>query len=622
VATAPSPSLPTAPRNLWIVSPWADALLVIGAPLLIAPLLYLAVQVFAPELVAGFVLGVLATGHHLPGFLRAYGDPVLFRHFRMRFLLAPPLCFLMIFWFTWNEMHGAAALVAIWSIWHGFMQVYGFMRIYDAKAGENSAATRRLDWLVCAVGFVAILLWSEGATSWIVRPAEVSGLYFFPLLFGEAARATATTIAVGVGIVYVAYTAWKLYRGHPIAPAKLILLGISLGFLYFSWVLMGSAVLLGLAAFEAFHDIQYLAIVWANNRRIVEKGSASPALSRLFRPGAALVLLYIALCLAYGAAANTEDYFASRFVVSGIISLGLTSAVMHFYFDGFIWKVRQTKTRDDLGIPVTSAAAAGSPPASGNQRRLEIRQLVYLTAPFALLAGLGLYASDLEIPMREVVVRLQPGSSDQQLQLGIAYQQRQRHAEASEHLRAAIALDPELAPAHYHLAGSLAAQKRVPEAIEEYRAALAADPDLTSSSVVLANLLIARQRPLEAVTVLRAALARSPDNWMLMDRLARALLAAPSDDTRTREAMKLAQEAAQLAPPHRAVEPTKTLAEAMAAQGRYAVAVSLLEKAQEYEASRGAQAPEIQRPLTRYRLLKERAAAQRGTPPAQGNPGA
>ncbi len=622
MATAPSPSLPTAPRNLWIVSPWADAVLVIGAPLLIAPLLYLAVEAFSPTLVAGFVLGVLSTGHHLPGFLRAYGDPVLFRRFRMRFLMAPPLCFLAIFWFTWNEMHGAAALVAIWSIWHGFMQVYGFMRIYDAKAGENSTATRRLDWLVCAVSFVAILLWSEGATSWIVRPAEVSGLYFFPLLFGEAARATTTAIAIGVGIVYVAYTAWKIYQGRPIAPAKLVLLGISLGFLYFSWVLMGSAVLMGLAAFEAFHDIQYLAIVWANNRRIVDKGSASPALSRLFRPGAALILLYVALCIAYGAAANSEDYFAGRFVVSGIISLGLTSAVMHFYFDGFIWKVRQTKTRDDLGIPQTEAAAVASAPTFATHRRSEMRQLVYLTAPFALLAGLGLYASDLEIPMREGVVRLQPGSSEQQLKLGIAYLQQRRHADASEHFRTAIALESDLAAAHYYLGASLAAQERDPEAIAAYRASLVADPDLTPSTFALANLLVTRQRPLEAVTVLRAALARSPDNWILMDRLASSLLAAPRDDVRSREAMKLAQLAAQLAPPHRVVEATKTLAEAMAAQGRYAVAVSLLEKAEQYEASRGEPSQEIQRPLTRYRLLQERAAAQRGTPPARNDPGA
>ncbi len=109
---------------------------------------------------------------------------------------------------------------------------------------------------------------------------------------------------------------------------------------------------------------------------------------------------------------------------------------------------------------------------------------------------------------------------------------------------------------------------------------------------------------------------------MLMDRLARALLAAPRDDARAQEAMNLAQRAAQLAPPDRTVEPTKTLAEAMAAQGRYAVAVSLLERAEQYEAARGAPSAEIQRPLTRYRLLQERAAAQRAKARDGSDPGA
>ncbi len=604
-----SPSLPQPPRNLWIISPVADAVFVIGAPLLIAPLIYLLAAAFSPTLVAGFVLGVLSTGHHLPGFLRAYGDPALFRRFRLRFLLAPPVCFLAIFGFTWNEMHGAAALVAIWSIWHGFMQVYGFMRIYDAKRGENSSTTRHLDWLICAVSFVAILLWSEGATEWIVRPAEISGLYFLPMLFGDTARSAATVVATAVAVVYIGYTAWKYRQGRPIAPAKIALLGISMGFLYFSWVLMGSAVLLGLAAFEMFHDVQYLAIVWANNRRVVEKGSASRALSRIFRPGAGLALFYVALCLAYGAAANSEDYFTGRFVVSIIISLGLTSAVMHFYFDGFIWKVRQPQTRLDLDIPTADAAPARPTGPPGVRR--DATQLAYLLVPFGALALLGLYGSGLEIPMREIAVRVDPNSSDQHMKLGAAHQRERNFEVAIEHYRAAVALDPSLAAGHHNLAASLAGQRRDADAIEAYRAALAADPGFAPSALALTERLIDRQRPLDAVPMLRRALEHSPEDWRLMDALARALLAAPRDDDRTREAMRVAQEAVQVAPPARVVEPMKTLAASMAALGRYAVAVRLLEKAQRFEQEHAAQTGDLLRPLTRYRLLQERAEVRR-----------
>ena len=99
--TIDTPPLPH--RNLWIVSPAADSLLVIGAPLLIAPLVYLAAQASSPVAIASFVFGVLSTAHHLPGFLRAYGDADLFARYRVRLLLMPPLTFLVIFWFTWNS---------------------------------------------------------------------------------------------------------------------------------------------------------------------------------------------------------------------------------------------------------------------------------------------------------------------------------------------------------------------------------------------------------------------------------------------------------------------------------------------------------------------------------------
>ena len=152
-------------RSPWVVSALTDGLVVIGGPLLIVPILLLLSQFLEPVVLAGFVLGAMSTGHHLPGFVRAYGDPVLFARYRLRFLVAPPLLFSCIFWFTWNGLQGAVWVVAVWGIWHGLMQIYGFMRIYDAKRGENSPLTARLDWLMCLTGWTAILLWSPGCVA-------------------------------------------------------------------------------------------------------------------------------------------------------------------------------------------------------------------------------------------------------------------------------------------------------------------------------------------------------------------------------------------------------------------------------------------------------------------------
>src|SRR5205823_13637799 len=70
----------------------------------------------------------------------------------------------------------------------------------------------------------------------------------------------------------------------------------------------------------------------------------------IFRRSGSLVGLYVGLIFAYGSLA----YFNSQLqidtikrVLTGVVS---ASAVLHFYHDGFIWKVRASSTRQSLGL--------------------------------------------------------------------------------------------------------------------------------------------------------------------------------------------------------------------------------------------------------------------------------
>jgi hypothetical protein len=51
------------------------------------------------------------------------------------------------------DLNGLFVLTLLWGFWHGVMQVYGFVRIYDAKVGSFEKATARLDWLMCIAWF-------------------------------------------------------------------------------------------------------------------------------------------------------------------------------------------------------------------------------------------------------------------------------------------------------------------------------------------------------------------------------------------------------------------------------------------------------------------------------------
>ena len=84
-ARSPEPA-----RNPWIVGSRSDLMLIVATPLVVLAGITLAQRWFSADEITTFAL-VCAIGHHLPGMLRAYGDRELFRRFRIRFLVVPPL---------------------------------------------------------------------------------------------------------------------------------------------------------------------------------------------------------------------------------------------------------------------------------------------------------------------------------------------------------------------------------------------------------------------------------------------------------------------------------------------------------------------------------------------------
>ncbi len=112
-----------------------DLILIVGAPAIILPALWIAQSRFRPEQIYLFVASFGAIGHHLPGMMRAYGDRILFDRFKYRFLLTPLVLGATCVLFAVKELNALVLIAYVWGVWHGLMQTYGFLRIYDAKAG-------------------------------------------------------------------------------------------------------------------------------------------------------------------------------------------------------------------------------------------------------------------------------------------------------------------------------------------------------------------------------------------------------------------------------------------------------------------------------------------------------
>ncbi|MGH9695778.1 MAG: hypothetical protein ACRD5Z_16615, partial [Bryobacteraceae bacterium] len=152
-----APANPAKPSH-WILDRWRDLLLFVGTPALLIPIFSVAQTRWSAQDIFLFVGAFGAMGHHLPGMIRAYGDPALFQRFKVRFVFAPIALLAICIWSSVYNIQAVQLLAFAWGIWHGTMQTYGFCRIYDGKASIKGAARARIDLALCVAWFAGAVL--------------------------------------------------------------------------------------------------------------------------------------------------------------------------------------------------------------------------------------------------------------------------------------------------------------------------------------------------------------------------------------------------------------------------------------------------------------------------------
>lgn len=511
-STAPAPA--TSP---WILGPASDLLLFIATPLLIVPLA-IGMQHFATsQSIQYFVLAFGALGHNLPGMMRAYGDRALFDRFRTRFILAPILFGAMSYAFYSHHSNGIILIAATWAIWHALMQIYGFLRIYGAKVGAVAPSSAWLDFAMCVTWFGGAAVFSDSRVYIIeelftglgVGPLSAAGLHTLRIVI-------ASLIGV-VTLAYVVHQARQIRAGLPVSWLKNLLFVTSISFWWWAHVITAD-VLLGLILFEVFHDVQYLAIVWIFNRRRVESDPEVGGFTRfIFRNSWGMMAMYVALCLAYGGIIPlTQGLRLSETGALWIATFITTSALLHYYFDGFIWKVREKSTRKSLGLR-EDAGKTESIVSSHAAKWL------LLLVPAALMWFSTVTPANAaeekanKLANARALAASTPGSRDARFELGVALNENGLHIESLPHLEAAVAILPDeegetnLALARLQAGKDLLRQQKPEQAQELLRAAHAHRPDVADVCINEGLELWKQKKLAEAIVEFRAALAMRPD---------------------------------------------------------------------------------------------------------------
>jgi len=466
------------PARYWIFSPLKDLAFVLLTPL---PILL----AFAVARRGGWMDGLLTFGlalamaHYLPGILRAYGDNALFRRFRLRLIAAPVFLFSVTACFAYLNLHIVVLIALLWGQWHWMMQVYGFARIYDAKADPAARTSSRLDQWICLTWFgMCVFVLNNELPSYVTRFYESGG----PLLPANAlewfSRGWLVLTAV-VTLVYAIQTVQVIRKGG--APNPLKFLFIAATFVYLSYtVSVMERPLMGLVMFEAWHDVQYLAIVWLFNvNRARNASDAGPVIRFLFRPKAILIITYVALCLAFGSLTHAWSLFENPAIVRIAVSLVTATGMLHYYLDGFIWKIREKETRQSLGVELEGQR----PPAT-----LPIPSWVHQAALWLLFGIPAIFFFVIEskgkpvpqLVIYENVASAFPQSVSAHYQLGRELQDVGRLREARVHYERALESAPNMLPAHVYLGMLLSDQGDFAGARPHLEQALSMDPDNAS----------------------------------------------------------------------------------------------------------------------------------------------
>lgn len=285
---------------------------------------------------AALFIGTIVHAHLVAVFFRSHNNPAIFRLYPVRFIAVPIALWLALVSSVWLAVT-ATVVATFWDVWHSGAQTFGFARIYDRNHGNPPDLARRLDFWVNQLLYAGPILAGAtlmdhvdvfdnyeavGSALLTSVPAEVSGyqrhLTWTILLAGSALCAA-----------YI-YIHWRLHRrGHRISPLKVYLVASTGLCSIYTWGFnsWGEAFFI----MNLFHAVQYLALVWAMEKRRILRRLHLPESPR----GTALALsLFLGSVLLYGLAAELLDpELTTLWAATMVVSL------MHFWYDGFVWSV-------------------------------------------------------------------------------------------------------------------------------------------------------------------------------------------------------------------------------------------------------------------------------------------
>ncbi len=312
------------------------------------------------ELLLGLALLSLAIARETPGGRARYVAPLLLAAVAIWGLLDPFAAGGR--WpterFKFSLVYSTLAVIAsLWNFWHVYMQKYGILRVYNAKAGRLVPA-----WVDRLLVFgwlpLTIVVLGPRHRAYLLLHYPAQRPYLKPFLdWLQVWQPWLWLPTIGLAVLSVVLFLRREWVAHRFRNVPRLSMGSGTLLLFASLLLVNP--IKAVLAFGFSHVLEYFVFVWAyERRRYCAPLPHRPPLAALLRhPVVAYLLFALLVGGGYFLFANWgkhvfKDQKPPRLFGAGLpVVLPLVAtfqAMTHFYFDGFLWKMRQPAVSRNL----------------------------------------------------------------------------------------------------------------------------------------------------------------------------------------------------------------------------------------------------------------------------------
>lgn len=299
-------------------------------------------------------LGTTYVHRHYTFFV-VYGDRGTFKRHARGLIVAPLIVFACVGLarlFRQESIAGYSPWLAVlivsglWNVWHSLQQRYGIWRVYAGRAGvglekpEHGRRDMQLLWASALATAALVLIFQTDTFGAHYNAARVLD-FIEPLRQGGTFVVLVSVVLGGWGLIAARWLRHELKAPLSLkqrAP-RLSFLGSTLT-LFLVFVLHGPIV--GYLCFGVCHALEYVAFVhhFGEKKFGADKGAAATLFRRPLLYAPFMIGGLVGLFLILKEYRRTDVYLAYY----------LGTSLLHFLFDGWIWKVRKPEVGRALGV--------------------------------------------------------------------------------------------------------------------------------------------------------------------------------------------------------------------------------------------------------------------------------